>query len=176
MSPSARARLAFGARGRVQALARGKLVRRLPLAQCIVPPTPHADSTLPLLRRSQAAPHAAVPPESFYKHIDGDLPPAVQMRHLLVFLGKRVGPPSTLAAPSAAPTAATVADAKGKGKLTTADEGSRTAKGAAIADEIIEETLRQIMRAKVDTNPSSSSGVHVSRSGVKGGGMGLTRG
>lgn len=78
-----------------------------------------------------SAPHETIPTAEFHRHVESDLPEAVRMRHLLVFLGKRL---------------ADGAGAKGKGK---ADEGPRE----RLVRETKDEVLRALIAAKCDTNP-----------------------
>lgn len=82
------------------------------------------------------------------------------MRHLLVFLGKRL-----LSDPSATSTAVSVEariDPKGKGK-SKADPmpGEMTERGEKIAEGIMQDVLKMIIGAKLDTNPAGSGGQNV---------------
>ena len=97
-----------------------------------------------------AAPHSLVPTDQFYKHIDNNEPDAIRMRHLLVFVGKRV---TNALAPASGTSAS--ADVKGKGRAKST-KSTRTQRGEIIAGEVMEDVLRMLMRARVDTNPSSS--------------------
>ncbi|KAL7409656.1 Mis12-Mtw1 protein family-domain-containing protein [Mrakia frigida] len=101
-------------------------------------------------------PHAQVDTSSFYKHIDGEEPEAIRMRHLLVFVGKRVA--STLASTGSVDgSAGPPPDVKGKGKAkASSSSASRTKDGEIIAAEVMEDVLRMLVKAKVDTNPQSS--------------------
>lgn len=78
------------------------------------------------------------------------------MRHLLVFVGKRVA--STLASTGSVDgSAGPPPDVKGKGKAkASSSSASRTKDGEIIAAEVMEDVLRMLVKAKVDTNPQSS--------------------
>lgn len=75
------------------------------------------------------------------------------MRHLLVFVGKRVA--STLAATGSVDGSSPLVDVKGK-KKSKASRPSRTQDGETIAAEVMEDVLRMLVKAKVDTNPQSA--------------------
>jgi hypothetical protein len=84
------------------------------------------------------------------------------MRHLLVFLGKRL-----LSNPTATSTAVSVearSDPKGKGKSKAlpVEEEQLTDRGEKVAGEVMNDVLKMIIGAKMDTNPASSSGANVS--------------
>lgn len=79
-----------------------------------------------------SAPHESIPTEEFYRHVDSELPEAVRMRHLLVFLGKRLS--------------------KGKEK-----EGARESERERLVRETQEEVLKDLLGAKCDTNPAGGT-------------------
>lgn len=93
-----------------------------------------------------SAPHGSIPTAEFHRHVDRALPEAVRMRHLLVFLGKRLLDPLAPGAESAG-----AGGAKGKGKAVEGHSVESTRE--RIVRETQEEVLRAILGAKVDTNP-----------------------
>ncbi|CDZ96607.1 Kinetochore-associated protein Dsn1/Mis13 [Phaffia rhodozyma] len=102
------------------------------------------------------APHHSIPTSAFHKHIDGEFPEAIRMRHLLVFLGHRESAAMGLTADSLTTASALGTTLKGKGKGKGKEDG-RNPQGDEIAGQVVDALLKALMGAKLDTNPQGSS-------------------